>query len=190
MQKKIEGILFQPWKPKLYRKNKLGKLLIIGESHYLTEKDCKDSIEGNNTTSDVVQSFINGEPLKFFKNIGALFNEDFSEEIWQYTAFANVFQRGFQNASEQPVREDFKSAPLVIRTLLNALKPVRVLVCSKEYGTEACLIMMKEVYTLKILKKVIIIQVYGDISIKVGNALQWVLIILQEAFQLNHGNLL
>ena len=145
MERKIEGLLFQPYVPENYYSfdNKYGKLLILGESYYFGEDDadCIDETEsqeskGNTSTNEVAteilkQFLYKNQDIPFYRNIGLLFNPEDKYEIWHNVAFANVIQDSMVYPEDQPTDEQFATATNAIWLLINNLKPNRILVCSQ-----------------------------------------------------------
>lgn len=145
----IQGINYQPWVSDAYKtgNGKFGKLLIIGESHYLDEEDnSNEFIEGDNSiqypsnnhfTSAVVEKFISGEINKnFFQNLGLLFNEGNPHEVWENVAFANAIQVGLPISNSQPNQEAIDTVKSAFMILIENLQPEKVIVCSKRMWEE------------------------------------------------------
>jgi hypothetical protein len=133
----IEGLNFQPWISEKFKKGegKYGRLLILGESHYIWEdgnKENKDLDQGNHFTSDVVQDFLDGNyDLPFFRNLGLLFKPSDKFELWKEVAFANAIQRGLSGPDDQPTQEDIRTVKRAFWLLVENLEPDKILVCSK-----------------------------------------------------------
>jgi hypothetical protein len=129
MQQPINGLNFQPWISDAYINNTgiYGRLLIIGESHYLDS----DNYE-NEFTTNVVDGYINLQSeLHFFRNLGLAFNEENRYEVWDNVAFANGIQVGLENVDSQPTKNDIATFVPAFWKLLEELKPSRVLICSQ-----------------------------------------------------------
>ncbi|WP_126970611.1 hypothetical protein [Gynurincola endophyticus] len=130
----ITGLHFQPYVGKEYEIS--GKILLIGESHYLDEDlddndDCSSGYD--NFTRTTIGDFMEGtlpQKIKFFRNIGLLFGEN-EKDIWPKIAFANAMQIGLSKAKSQPQRRHIESIPSAYQLLLNNLKPNKVIVLSK-----------------------------------------------------------
>ena len=144
MKKNIEDLNFQPFVSEAYKNNNgiYGKLLIIGESHYHDEDDIETDTEieeqvekevaSNEFTSAIVNGYIKGEwNLKFYRNLGLLFNENDKYEVWKNVAFANAIQVGLIKSTSQPTGEDIATVIPAFWSLLDNLKPDKVLICSK-----------------------------------------------------------
>ena len=126
---KIKGLKFQPWIGENYETNPKGRILLLGESHYLNgEKETSDF------TTQVVNNFKNhfedfNSP--FFERIGKIFDSKDCFKIWNNVAFANLIQSGLDKAKTQPLDEDWETINPAFEKLLAALKPDKVIVFSK-----------------------------------------------------------
>jgi hypothetical protein len=124
---KMEKLTFGPWIGSNYQTSPHGRLLLIGESHYLDNENVTDTL-----TSEVIQKFVNGDySINFYKNMGLLFNPQNPKELWQNVAFANAIQNGLPDSTSQPEKEDIATVVPAFWILLDLLKPEKVLVCSK-----------------------------------------------------------
>lgn len=146
MKNKIDSLNFQPWMPESYLKNKgiYGRLLILGESHYMEDEDeIEEDMDGvikeienktssNELTSVIIEGYIHKKwDIRFYRNIGLLFNAESIYEVWQNVAFANLIQVALKKSDAQPSEEEIKTAVPTFWTLLENLKPEKVLVCSQ-----------------------------------------------------------
>lgn len=151
----IRDLQFQPWVPELYSNGnaRYGKLLILGESHYSDkiptyDEEQKDLIvtteeEGivkktsfvefcGNFTTDIVSEFINKDSnIRFFSNLGLLFNAEDRYELWNNAAFANGIQALLPDSRSQPSRGEIETIKQSFWILLDNLKPDKVIVCSQ-----------------------------------------------------------
>lgn len=143
----IKGINFQPWVSEKYENGtgKYGRLLILGESHYINEddnegqKDKEASVEDtatepgiNNFTSAIVQEFLDDDHNSpFFRNLGWLFNPNDNKEVWREVAFANAIQVPLSGAAAQPNQAEIATIKSAFWLLLDNLEPDKILVCSK-----------------------------------------------------------
>ncbi len=141
------SVNFQPWISEAFKINsgKYGKLLIIGESHYMDdeeENEQKDDIEisdpietelpENQLTSVIVKGFINGDwKINFFRNLGLAFNQEDSKEVWKNVAFANGIQVSLNSSSSQPTEEEIKTFIPAFWSILEIVQPTKVLICSQ-----------------------------------------------------------
>lgn len=149
----IKALKFEPWVSDAYQQNegKYGRLLILGESHYTSDKPTYDEAQKdfncddvNNInllklnsdfgkfTKEIVTEFINEESnINFFRNLGLLFNPRDRIEIWKNVAFANGIQSLLLESNGQPNKNEIATVKEAFWSLLNDLKPDRVLVCSQ-----------------------------------------------------------
>ncbi|CAN5374235.1 hypothetical protein BH20BAC1_BH20BAC1_12820 [soil metagenome] len=128
--KKLTDLHYQPWIPKNYKSGKYGKLLLLGESHYLNkDKDIK------HLTKQVIRNAIKeteGMYSPFFRTIELMFDRTADHEVfWNEVAFANLIQTGLVTSDSQPTVEERESINPTFQLLLSQLKPYRVLVFSK-----------------------------------------------------------
>lgn len=124
----MKNIIFKPWKGKNYGQTELGRLLIIGDSHYfLNDESASDFPE---FTNDIIGDLENLN-FKIYKNIGKIFNADDELEIWDKVAFANAIQVPFRDPYQKPTQEDFDTVEPAIQEYLNILKPDKMIVFSK-----------------------------------------------------------
>lgn len=124
---------FQPW---IGSKYEITGLSLFGESHYVGPNfRCgkgSDSDSQNFTRDIVGQDYLDDNSLKspFYRNIGYLFNEKDPYQIWHSVAFANLIQHGLLNATSQPRPEDIATVAPAFKSLLDGLKPKKVIVFS------------------------------------------------------------
>lgn len=125
---RIEGIHFQPWIGAEYESNPNGKILLLGESHYITEED----VEGFSTTS-VINNFLAKEKMitHFFTRIALLFKEKYPTDFGDHIAFANLIQNGLAEPASQPEQKDIDTVKPAFKILLDSLTPKKVVVLSK-----------------------------------------------------------
>jgi len=132
MERKIEGLTFQPWVPDAYfeSNNPYGKLLILGESHYTNPDWTREKL--STFTIDVIEDFIDeSNNLVFYRNFGKSFNQDDPTEIWNYVAFSNAIQVGLANSHAQPTSKQIATIEPALWLLIENLKPQKMIVCSK-----------------------------------------------------------
>lgn len=122
-----KNYVFKPWIPENYGKTNLGKLFIVGDSHYIKhdEKDLP------NFTIDIISEMGDYPPFKFFRELGKSFNTEDYSEIYSKAAFANAIQVGMLEADQKPSEEDFKTVEPAIKEYLEELQPDRMIVFSK-----------------------------------------------------------
>ena len=121
---------YKPWVGENYEASKYGKLLLLGESHYLnSDKD------GSTYTSQVVREAIksqSGMYTSFFRTIELIFDRANDHEVfWHEIAFANLIQTGLVTSNSQPTEEERSSIAPAFYHLLQLLQPNYVIVCSK-----------------------------------------------------------
>jgi len=121
------NIHLKPWIGSNYQSSK-EKILLLGESNYDTDGNYKDV--GEEFSIEIVQEFLDGENYKLYKNAGLLFNKE-CRQIWNSIAFSNIFQTPFSNSKAQPSEDDKKEIPANFESLLNILKPSKVIVLSR-----------------------------------------------------------
>jgi len=123
------GLRFEPWIGKNYKTYVDGKILLIGESHYLDE----ELDPASNFTTAVIKQFLQGHklPTPFFQRIGNIFDSNDYNSIWENIAFANLIQAGLSEAKSQPTVDDIATINPTFEILLKNLKPDKVLVFSK-----------------------------------------------------------
>ncbi|RYE58356.1 MAG: hypothetical protein EOP48_03710 [Sphingobacteriales bacterium] len=120
---------FEPWIGRNYSES-AERLLLFGESHYINEGENDD----HNFTTEVIKNHLAKEEMRtpFFETIDLLFTNDAEQkEFWDRIAFANLIQKGFATALDQPSLEDIATVAPSFYTLLNLLQPTKVVVLSK-----------------------------------------------------------
>lgn len=124
----IKDLYFQPWIGAEFESNPNGKLLLLGESHYINEGD-KSSF----STTSVIHNFLANENIRspFFRRIELLFKGSHTYEFWDSLAFANLIQNSFLTAKDQPNNDDIATIKSAFNSLLINLQPKKVLVLSK-----------------------------------------------------------
>ncbi len=100
------------------------KLLIIGESHY-NEPGCEEC--GEQATREVVASYLNGTPAKFFDYVESAASGNrlalARNEFWQKVAFANFVQRPMATASHRPTDDHWRDGIEPFWQTVTELKP-------------------------------------------------------------------
>lgn len=138
----MNAINFNPWVSEAYKNGNgiYGKLLIMGESHYIDDEEEDDITQQLDSaqsgpsefTTSIVDGFINKKwELNFFRNLGLLFNKNDQYEIWENVAFANAIQVGLKTSTSQPTIKDISTVIPAFWELLELLKPGKILICSK-----------------------------------------------------------
>ena len=126
---KIKGLHFQPWVGENYGKCQYGKILLLGESHYLNEDE--DSV---NLTKMVVKNAIDehdGMNTSFFRTTELIFNRKDYQTFWNDVAYANLIQKAMEKTKSQPEPDDIATISPSFKLLLDNLKPEKVLILSK-----------------------------------------------------------
>ena len=125
----IEKLRFKPWIGNYYEENENGKILLVGESHYLDGED----ITTQDFTTAVINEYLSDGNMQtpFFKRIGQIFDRNDFKAIWAKVAFANLIQSGLSNSSSQPTKDDIATINPAFEILLNDLRPNKVIVLSK-----------------------------------------------------------
>ena len=130
-------LTFAPWIGDQYgRKSRFGcKLLVVGQSHYETDRDREPSLE---LTQRVVKRRVDGQNRQPFFTVMTkvltqnLTNNDFS--VWHEVAFYNYIQ-SFVAPRSSPTERQWQAARGPFRTVLKDLGPDAVLVASRAVGS-------------------------------------------------------
>lgn len=129
----MNNILFKPWEGHNFGKSELGRLLIIGDSHYFLNNEDESVFE--NFTIDII-----GEAgdyyIKFLNKISEIFEYDNPKEFWSNVAFANAIQSAFRGSDQKPTEDDFKTVEPAIQEYLKMIKPDKIIVFSKRVWEE------------------------------------------------------
>ena len=93
-------LTYQPWIGKNYGKSELGKLLIIGDSHYF------NSDESNDLSNFIKAQIAELDDLSsnFHDTVLNLFGHEKHSEFWSKVAFANSIQSAFTSANQVPTK--------------------------------------------------------------------------------------
>lgn len=127
----IENLKWLPWVGNEYFDSE-RRILIVGESHYLTgSKSNRLEAEKLNFTLNVIQTFCidHREPQPTFDNLNrCLFGKKNPKkkvrtEMWKQLAFYNFVQRPMESIDERPTNEDLKTGWKVFAELIKILKP-------------------------------------------------------------------
>ncbi|WP_194973653.1 hypothetical protein [Aquiflexum lacus] len=135
--KKIESIHWLPWiGEKYFEIPPENRMLIIGESHYLSDSGDPKKKEGdweNKIRKDLTQRMI-GEDVQHklyyenptFRNFHkVLFNEDNLDltRFWELVSFYNFIQRPMDSKSHRPSKEDYQFGWDTFSEVFDFLKP-------------------------------------------------------------------
>ena len=127
----IENLKWLPWVGNEYFDSE-HRILIVGESHYLTgSKSNRLEAEKLNFTLNVIQTFCidHRELQPTFDNLNrCLFGKKNPKkkvrtEMWKQLAFYNFVQRPMESIDERPTNEDLKTGWKVFAELIKILKP-------------------------------------------------------------------
>jgi hypothetical protein len=105
------------------------KLLLLGESHYVTKLEAKDSRFTKKMIKHVIEQ--GDEKTRFFRTIVELINLEGKSDFWNKVAFGNLIQRGLLNSWDQPTQEDYASVRGAFVQMVSDLQPKRIIVLSK-----------------------------------------------------------
>jgi len=123
----MKNIIYKPWIGEKYNKSELGKLLILGDSHYfLDDEDEKDYPD---FTNKIIKDLKNCN-YPFYRKIGKFFNEENILEIWDKVAFANAIQVPFRDAKQKPTDEDLETVENAVKEYLKLTNPDKLIVFS------------------------------------------------------------
>ena len=129
----IKGLRWLPWIGKEYIYSE-QRMLIVGESHYLTGTE-KNRLEAEQPdfTRNVIQTFcvdhMDAQPT-FDNLIRCLFGNqkttpEMRMELWKRHAFYNFVQRPMKTNKKRPKKEDWQSGWTVFAELIQILKPTK-----------------------------------------------------------------
>lgn len=127
----IEGLTWLPWIGREYFRSE-HRLLIVGESHYLTgTKSNLQEVSQPDFTRNVIQTFCvdHNKPQPTFDNlIRCLSGEQkltakMRAEMWQQLAFYNFVQRPMKTNQKRPTKEDLQKGWNVFAELIKILQP-------------------------------------------------------------------
>ena len=122
----MSHLTYKPHIGKNYGNSELGKLLIIGDSHYF-----------NNGLPNHLSEFT-VEKIKelriisanFYDKVDAVLNQGGKHDIWDNIAFANAIQTPFSSSDQKPTKNDLDIVKLAFRAYLDMTKPEKVIVFS------------------------------------------------------------
>ena len=137
-----QGVAFLPWIGKKYEEGFHGRrLLVLGESHY-DEWEGEKHFLGSNFTRECIQEVIARDPGAVFwpRLEQALLNETRNNgwppnggpPLWDKLAFYNFVQSPISGGPRvRPSWKAFQESRRPFRSVLEQLRPDRVLVCGK-----------------------------------------------------------
>lgn len=123
-QKITVNLTCKPHIGKNYGNSKLGKLLIIGDSHYFNNG------LPNNLSEFTVEKIKELKIISthFYDKVDAVLNQGGKHDIWDKIAFANAIQTPFSSSEQKPTKKDLDTAKLAFREYLDITKPEKVVV--------------------------------------------------------------
>jgi hypothetical protein len=125
----LPHVFFLPWKGKQYGRSRLGRLLVLGESHHGNDP-------APNWTVEVVEEYIankDSQPwFRTFTNIGlAVAGSAYWElgrlEFWNSVAFYNYVQEPVPGPRQAPTHEMFARSEPGFFEVVSALRPSHIL---------------------------------------------------------------
>lgn len=121
-----KNLTYKPWIGKNYGNSELGKLLVIGDSHYFNND------LPNNLSEFTVEKIKELKIISanFYDKVDAILNQGEKHGIWDKIAFANAIQTPFSSSDKKPTRDDLDIAKLAFREYLDMTKPEKVIVFS------------------------------------------------------------
>lgn len=139
----MNKIIFDPWIGSRYEsENHFGRrVLVLGESHYGEVSETRPTF-----TKEIIKRLGQDERSAFFTKVAKVlldFDADMyisysqRSEIWEDVAFYNYIP-GFvsEDARVRPSSEQWESAPLPFKQVIDMLKPQFILVLGKELGAQ------------------------------------------------------
>ena len=118
-----------------YGKTELGRLLIVGLSHY--DPDSPENVRRSTFTQEIIQGVIDGKRhIAYFTKIAELFHKQNGvryspAEFYSSVGFYNFLQDPFAGPKEKTPDGLFKKAEPFFRTVLERHTPDRVLMTGK-----------------------------------------------------------
>lgn len=116
---------FHPHIPPTFTKSPLGKLLILGDSHY----EANPPINPQNYTKDIIADDA-AMSKNFFRNVARLFGRNSFKELRTEVAFANAIQEFMPNATAKPSSAQIAASEDAIRNYLDATDADRAVMFS------------------------------------------------------------
>ena len=117
---------YLPWIGPNYGKSELGKLLIIGDSHYFNNDEPENLADF--TKAQIAE--LDDISSNFHNRIIQIFVHQKHSDFWQKVAFANGIQSAFTSANQVPTKAEKDRAELAFKEYLNSVKPDKVVVFS------------------------------------------------------------
>lgn len=122
----MKNLTYKPHIGKNYGNSELGKLLVIGDSHYFNNG------LPNNLSEFTVEKIkeLRIISANFYDKVDAILNQGGKHDIWDKIAFANAIQTPFSSADQKPTKDDLDNAKIAFREYLDVTKPEKVIVFS------------------------------------------------------------
>lgn len=117
---------FDPWIGVQYGKSELGKLFILGDSHYFNNDE--PEIFSDFTRKQIAE--LDDISSNFHKKILEIFEHRSHSEFWNKVAFANGIQNAFKFAKQVPTKSEMNHAETAFRAYLDIVKPDKSIVFS------------------------------------------------------------
>ncbi|AYO58463.1 hypothetical protein CO230_10240 [Chryseobacterium sp. 6424] len=122
----MKHVTFNPWIGSDYEKSELGKLLILGDSHYFNNDEPENLT--NFTKAQIAE--LDSISSNFHNKIRQFFGHQKHSEFWKKVAFANGIQSAFKFANQVPTKAEMNQAETAFRAYLDIVKPDKVIVFS------------------------------------------------------------
>ncbi|MCD9853570.1 hypothetical protein LUD75_02545 [Epilithonimonas sp. JDS] len=122
----MQNLIYNPWIGKNYGNSELGKLLIIGDSHYFNNglpNNLNDFTKAQIAELDIIAG-------KFHKTILEVFGYQKHADFWKNIAFANSIQSAFTSSNQVPTNAEKDIAEKAFREYLEITEPEKVIVFS------------------------------------------------------------
>jgi hypothetical protein len=124
----MNPFLFEPWEGPQYGEPPLGRLLILGDSHYFFHEEqhyasyTKRIIQGLGTDKS--------KDNDFYIKVGQIFHPTDYLDIWPKVAFANAIQHPFQESRPYVTRAHYRTVEPAVRAYLEWTRPDKMIVFS------------------------------------------------------------
>lgn len=128
-----------PWIGKNYPQN---KILILGDSHYATNKEAEKEFVDPFSTIETIKAVIEKGPYSFYNGIYNLFNLETQkdmEDFWSKIAFYNFVQEIMKSVHQKPSTVHRMEAWKCLAKVASVLRPTYILFLGIRnwYGTHA-----------------------------------------------------
>lgn len=128
-----------PWIGKNYLQN---RILILGDSHYATNKEAEKEFEDPYSTIETIKAVIENGPYSFYNGLYNLFNlgtQNEIEDFWSNIAFYNFVQKIMKDVHQKPSTAHRMEAWRCLAEVSKVLQPTFILFLGIRnwYGTHA-----------------------------------------------------